>query len=143
MQIRKSTIPEAGLGLFAYNPKLEDNDIVFRKDDYIGPYHGEVITEEEMVKRYQKTQEDIVVNCPYLICTSDGTLVDGAIIRGPIIYANDGKEKKKCNAIFIDEGGKVHAIATKTIRQNEEIFIHYGKDYWKGVHCKCETVYEE
>jgi hypothetical protein len=148
VEIRRSNIDGAGLGLFAYNPSYDrgDSHIVFKRGDFIAPYCGEEISEEEMNYRYTGAVDEAdSIICPYVVRTCEDTFVDGALVRGPAVYGNDAKgctnTSNLRNNAALCQNPELGAYATKTIRQGEEIFIGYGKSYWEGLHCNFETVY--
>ena len=156
---KKSSIPGAGDGLFAYARTKKERDkkaVVFRKGQRIGWYHGELLTPTEHDKIYGNH------TAPYTVKhrdKKDGVLyVDSSCIRSTMAQANGTAcEKKKrrnkklacvqwfhgtkANAVF---RGKIHPLysqfggadrnsiavkATKTIRSGDEIIIDYGKSY--------------
>jgi meiotically up-regulated gene 157 (Mug157) protein len=49
---KKSTIPNAGMGLFAYDKTKADDEIIFRPNDDICNYFGQVITKEILDEQY-------------------------------------------------------------------------------------------
>jgi hypothetical protein len=54
LKIKPSTIPHAGLGLFAIDPMHSDsNEILFKKGTTIVKYCGEIIDRDELNHRYQ------------------------------------------------------------------------------------------
>ncbi len=71
LQIRQSTIPNAGFGLFAYNG-TNNNDIIFRPDDTITAYNGQLITTQQKPQRYgNKT-------APYAVQINNNYAIDAA-----------------------------------------------------------------
>lgn len=130
--------PGSGLGLFAYDPKKDENAIIFKSDQWIAPYGGEVITDKECEKRYTGClQGDITVCCPYAIGTDKNETVDAALVRGPAAYCNDSKDKDY-NAYLC--GNPLGIRALRKIRQHEEILVDYGTAYWKSKHLRFETI---
>lgn len=137
VQIAPSTLKGAGLGLFAFNPEGKEGDVVFRKGDYIAPYLGERITPSELNKRYSSkrppSDDNYVV--PYAYTMENGVILDGSLYRGPAVYVNDNtKDKKRINSMFTEETTvqRLFLHATTKIRQGEEIFVPYGREYWKA-----------
>ena len=86
LRVKKSTIPGAGLGLFAAKP--------FAKGKQVAPYVGEKMTKAQVDKRYKgKTAE-------YVLCQNKKKCVDARKTNaGAARFANDGKGKKN-NAKF-------------------------------------------
>lgn len=133
----------AGLGLFAYDRYKGAGEIVFREGDFIAPYAGEVISDEDSEERYtgaSKIDGDLVC-CPYSIENFKGETVDASLIRGPGAFCNDSLEKDYNAELAEDEDEEfifIHAL--KDIKQHEEILVSYGDDYWNSKHFKFETV---
>jgi SET domain-containing protein len=139
LSVAKSTLgEEAGYGLFAYNPNGKNGCIVFREGEYIAPYGGQILTEEQLDDRYS-VYEDKSTVAPYAYADDNGLIYDAAIARGVAAYANDNKDKTKINSEF---SSKPHLCirATRNIHQHEEIFLDYGQDYWANAHMKYEIV---
>jgi hypothetical protein len=119
--------PGSGLGLFAYDPLKGENDIIFKKDDFIAPYCGEEVSEDDLVERYTGISEDEEnICCAYAIGTSDDQTVDAALIRGPAAFCNDSKVAEY-NAVLA-EIPHLGLLAIKDIRNNEEILASYGDE---------------
>ena len=152
-----STIPEAGLGLFAVRR--------FKKGEPITEYYGQFITYCEATKRNQKKQDShIRRHIAFRFCIDGAKMRDGTPITHPqqqligcglAQYANHAEKgrKNKCNADFefvdseqneqamkrffegkpfsLEENQRITFIyATRDIEVGEEIFVDYGKDYW-------------
>ena len=160
--IKTSTIPNAGMGLFAtWSPDLgnkadyiDRKKPIFKKDMDVCYYGGEVLTQEELNTRYPGEKL-----APYAISvTISGKIftVDAACIRGAGSMVNDSKtpnqnaklvhrrvrtSEKDSNGIpmmngaFQSPSGTWYTIviqARKGIYHGDEIFASYGKDYWKA-----------
>ena len=118
VDVRPSTIADAGLGLFA----LQD----FKKGDKIVPYEGEIITEAEFQRRYGEHPSQ------YALQLKKHTYVDGTCVRGVGSLINTGVRKKDNNAKFsiATRGGLSASVkATKAIREGHEIFVDYGDNF--------------
>lgn len=132
LTIRPSTIPGAGRGLFAVNllKKAQPNEVIFKKHARIVVYHGERISEEELIERHgDKT-------APYAIGVSNADVEegerefeDGACVRCVGSIANTRARFDQCNARFSRYQGEARLMATKNIRNGQEIFVWYGHDY--------------
>jgi len=117
-KVAKSTIPNAGKGLFALD--------YVKKGELIIPIEGPRYAEEEA----EKMERD-----EYFLGTADGTndIID---VRGPAMYANDARgltriEGLRNNAAFQTQvDNTIWLAATRTIRPGEEIFASYGRSYW-------------
>ena len=122
---RKSLIEEAGLGLFAFDPKLakDSKSIVFRKGDKIVPYEGEIIDKDELEDRYD------ITTAPYTVLVKKDKYIDSALVRGIGSLINHMPKKKNCKFSVSHVKGTVNIIATKNIRNNDEIYLSYGRQY--------------
>lgn len=123
LKIKPSTIPEAGLGLFAWDNKSEGRPI-FKKDQKIIDFIGEVITNEEKQERYGE------YTAPYGLQTNENTIIDPALLRGVGSLANH-KSFSTANAKFAvnQRTGTANLKAMKNIRDGDEIFVSYGNRY--------------
>ena len=117
-----SQIFNSGKGLFTA--------ITIYKDEIISIYKGKILTESEAKTKAEKGKDK------YFINLLDGRILDSMPVKCFAKYANDAtgfsKSDFKNNAkISLDESGNVCLIATRKIKQEEEIFCSYGKKYWK------------
>ena len=136
LKVKKSGIPRAGKGLFAWEPS--NDGVVFKKGDTVGYYRGELLSKQNVDKRYGKTG-----NAPYTVATSRSSVVgnnnkhiDAGCKRGLMSLANGSRGMSGANARFIDNirPDKTIAVkATKNIRHNKEIVVHYGKLYFDSM----------
>jgi hypothetical protein len=135
--------PDAGLGLFCTDLTKDDGEVVFERGDFICCYMGEYLNEKDILERYTGTAggKDSAICCPYAIEVSGGRTVDGAILRGPAAFANDSKSKAY-NAVLCEEP-VLGLVASRTIRNNEEVLCDYGKQYWRSKHMRYEIAREE
>ena len=123
--VRQSTIQGAGKGLFVTRE--------FKKGSTIGRYAGEILSRVEHNRRYGGSDED---HGPYSLRTSNSgnRVVSSECKRGIMSMANGTKRKSKANARFVDKlraDGTIRVEAIRRIKQNDEILIHYGRDYFK------------
>ena len=126
LKVTDSIIHKAGVGLFAFNSKQNDNAIIFKSGDKICDYNGEIIDEEEKERRYgNKT------GVYTLQINNNGRYEDGAIHRGiwTLLNSPSGTQHKVNCRFSIGKDKKAHIVATKNIRNNEELFISYGRSY--------------
>lgn len=123
LKIKKSTIPNGGLGLFAFNKKAGDNPI-FKKGEKIIQYVGENIDLEELNERYNK------YTGPYAIQVNKNLYIDAALERGVGSLINH-KNKSNTNCEFMNSNKKkeIWIRATKNIYHDQELFLNYGRDY--------------
>jgi hypothetical protein len=121
VQLRDSTLPGAGKGLFA----MKD----FRRGDNILRYDGEELTNDCLNARYGEN------TAPYGISNPEGRIFDGACQRGPASMANH--RPGSFNARFVEVSGRPEPMlqALRNIKRNEEIFVNYGTEYeFEGNH---------
>ncbi|CAN0081682.1 unnamed protein product, partial [Heterosigma akashiwo] len=85
---------------------------VFEKDDKIIEYKGDVLTLDQVKKRYGENQG------PYIWNNEKGGYIDAACDRsaGSFVRTSD-----KSNATFESIDGKIWFIATQDIKEGEEI----------------------
>jgi len=127
--IKTSTIPYAGLGVFAKQ--------ALAKGTALGRYSGIGLNQIELDNRYGDTVANyaLTVKCknqqdcgirgthtPHMVCIDAKDHVTWAS------RINDGPySRKKANVAF-SEDGTVFVI--KHISVGEELFVDYGEDYW-------------
>jgi hypothetical protein len=121
LQIKKSTIENAGKGLFAYgNP----NEIIFKKNSKICDYNGQLISEETLNGRYDQ------YTAPYAIRLHKNKYEDASTVRGIGSTANHSNIKRKINArLSVKRDNTAQLMSTKDIKGGQEIFVDYGDDY--------------
>jgi len=128
LQIKKSHIPKAGLGLYALKE--------FNRGDVITPYGGELIT-----------TRDPNLGGDYMLELKKGpprVLIDGSpkvSNKSTGGYSNSCKPPDKragyCNGqnahFEINRRTKTaNIVATKKIKPKEEIYSTYGAEYWRS-----------
>lgn len=128
LQIRPSNIPNAGMGVFAFNPALGNTAKVFSKGEKICAYIGEQINDHELNQRYGE------LTAPYCVKYSKNKYIDGALIRGIGTLFNTNttsNAKNKANLYLATRGTryKIGVKAIKDIKNNEEIYVSYGDQY--------------
>ena len=123
VQSKPSTIPNAGIGLFANNG-TNNNDIVFKKNQKIVPYNGQITTKRVIDERYGDA------TAPYALEIRGDRVTDGALMRGIGTLLNH-KSRTQSNARFsvAKDNNEVNLVATKDIRNRNELFVNYGNDY--------------
>jgi hypothetical protein len=125
LRIKPSTVVNAGLGLFASDPKAGENDIIFNKGDVIAKYTGELINKAELEHRYGDN------TAPYALEISKDKYIDAATERGAMSLANH-TSSKSANASFQNPNYRNNSVtvkAVKNIKNNTEILINYGNKY--------------
>ncbi len=124
LTIKPSTLPNAGLGLFAWAPG-NSNEIVFHRDETICRYNGEIIDAEELDDRYTANG-----TAPYAIREGPDRINDAATERtvGSLANTRPGHQ----NASISISNGPTHICklrASRNIRAGAEIFLAYGHSY--------------
>jgi len=127
VEVRKSTIPNAGNGLFA----LKD----FKKDDKIDQYTGRVISSDE-ADELANNAKPHDPSIEYFIALDNGKVLD--VYKSDCLarIANDAEGYSKIKGfsnnskIMEYPGSKIFLVATKNIPAGSEIFTGYGKHYW-------------
>jgi SET domain-containing protein len=123
LYIRKSSIPNAGKGLFT-RKKIE-------KGARIVEYKGKKTTWKEVDHRNWTNA--------YIFYIDRNRVVDAATYKKALgRYANDamGAGRKKGlrnNAEYVAEGDRVFIDATRDIPAGAEILVDYGKEYWEVI----------
>jgi hypothetical protein len=125
LQIKKSTIKEAGKGLFAVGPP---NKIIFKNKQRICLYNGEFIDADELYERYQDD------TAPYGVRLNnekgEPKYEDAATERGIGSTANHTSNKSKINArLAVSRQNRCQLMATKDIKGGKEILVDYGDEY--------------
>lgn len=120
--MKKSSIPQAGLGLYA--------ERTFEVDDRIVEYTGEKLTTDQYERRYKSDQlgsYGLALSEKYVI---DARRTDAGVARYACDYHGSGK---KPNAEYVNFGGRVWIVATRRIKQGEEILTDYGEDMHRAL----------
>ena len=124
LKIKQSTIPGAGKGLFAWDPRHRHGNgtaVLYTRGELICKYRGEVIDREELIDRYGgKTG-------PYVVGLSANVFEDGAKVRGIGSLANTLPGAN--NATLSIFRGHASLRATKALRHGDEILLSYGRQY--------------
>lgn len=126
--VQASTLPSAGNGLFT------KTDI--SKGEIITEYEGRLCTWKEV--------EDDADN-GYIYYIDAGHVIDAAKSTKTFgRYANDAAGLHRVpglrnNAIYLEENNRVFIKATRKIKAGSEIFVAYGRKYWKQVRQNMEA----
>ena len=123
--VKKSTIPNAGKGLFT------KRDV--KKGERIVEYLGEVITEAELDRR---AENDIYGYAFYISKRKciDAYYTPEALAR----YANDARGLNRIKGISNNCSYEIWKNrgwikAERNIKAGEEIFVSYGTEYWRDI----------
>jgi SET domain-containing protein len=131
VEIRKSTIPQGGNGLYATRS--------FQAKQIITEYCGTVITRDVAVQIRQKDPSAIshFRSLGYHQVIAGLRRKEDADGEGGASFANDGCKLKLNNAKLATfemrhtHEMRVFLVAERDIAAGEEILTAYGKDYWK------------
>jgi hypothetical protein len=120
LYVEKSGIAAAGNGLFTAIP--------IYKNEIICIFRGEQLSDEEIQRRSLAGEDR------YFINMLQGGIMDSMHVDCFAKYANDvvGTALKTNSKISLDEQDNICIVATRKIREQEEIFCSYGKQYWRN-----------
>ena len=121
LRIKQSTLPHAGLGLFAVDAMDSSPHVIFKKGQTITFYHGEMINLQQLNARYSKK------TAPYTIQINQNKYEDASIKRGVGSIANTKPNHN--NATISISNQKAKLVATKNIHNGDEIFLSYGRSF--------------
>ena len=122
LRVKTSTIPQSGKGLFV--------NVDVPKGTIITEYIGRRATWADV--------EDDADN-PYIYYIDDENVIDASKdLKSFGRYANDAAGLTKVagiknNAEYHEEGNRVFIKAKKDIAAGSEVFVAYGRDYWKQI----------
>ncbi|MEM6911844.1 MAG: SET domain-containing protein-lysine N-methyltransferase [Verrucomicrobiota bacterium] len=117
-EIKPSTIPGAGRGLFA-------KKLIF-PDDTIGPYLGKVLSDRQ-------AEREPYLGSLYLVWVCKDCWIDGATGGNYTRFINHHGKRPNAELIVTTRWKKARIGAKRKIRPGEEIFFDYGKDYWEAL----------
>ena len=123
LTVNESTLPGAGKGLFTKK--------FIPKGTRIATYKGKVTTWKEADHRDGANGYIYYVKRTHVI---DALPFKKALAR----YSNDARGLKRVKGItnnchYVEEGVNVFIEAKKNIHPGEELFVHYGKEYWDAI----------
>lgn len=122
VEVKSSTIPGAGQGLFAKTSITKDSRII--------EYTGRITTWDEVKADWQNV---------YLYTVNERHVIDARRHKKMLArFVNDAAGLTRIkgirnNARFENEGKRVFIVATRHIKAGEEILVPYGKSYWNTV----------
>jgi SET domain-containing protein len=121
--IKESQIENAGKGLFT--------SINIYKNEIISLFKGKILTDEEAKHKADRGEDRFFINM------LDGTIMDSMNVKCFAKYANDAENFVKTgfannSTITLDENNNVCLAAIRDIKEGEEIFVSYGKKYWRN-----------
>lgn len=121
--VKRSTLPDAGKGLFTKKAIAKGSKIV----EYTGT-----------ITKWKDVEHNDGAN-PYIFYVNKNHVIDANNHKDSVArYANDARGLVKIkglvnNAEFVEEGVRVFLVAKKDIPKGSEIFVGYGKEYWEVV----------
>jgi uncharacterized protein len=119
LEVKPSTIPGAGMGLFT--------NIEIEKGTWIVEYKGRITTWKEV--EYDSTNM-------YLYTVNPKHVIDARRTKKSLArYANDAKGLTRIkgivnNCVYVNDGLRVYIEAIKRIPAGSELLVDYGKAYW-------------
>ncbi len=119
LEVRESSIPGAGRGLFATAP--------FAAGTVIAHYTGTVLRSAEAVKLKDKSY--LMRLGPQCYIDSSDEAAHGHVLAR---YINDARNPARTNVVFDKKPDELRAlvVATRDIAAEEELFVDYGRWYW-------------
>jgi uncharacterized protein len=123
LYVKKSTLPNAGKGLFTKK--------FIPKGTRIIEYKGKV-------KTWKEVQDEEDEN-GYIYYVKRSHVIDALKIKNSLArYANDARglervKKISNNAEYAEDGVRVFIESTKDIPAGSEIFVSYGPEYWQVI----------
>lgn len=129
IQIRESTIPNAGKGLFAVDKHMPLGSRIFKRGDVIAEYIGEDLQDNDLFARYP-AQYNAPYAFEYKVATPhhQGRSKDCACVRSAASMINH-TIREQANARFQVTRDRVFVKASKNIKNGDEIFVYYGQYY--------------
>jgi SET domain-containing protein len=121
--VKKSTIPNSGKGLFTKK--------FIPKGTRIVEYKGRISTWKDVKDEDGKNG--------YIFYVTRNHVIDGRpALKALARYANDARGLVKIKGItnnsdYVTDGLKAYIESKKDIPAGSEIFVDYGKDYWKVI----------
>jgi SET domain-containing protein len=121
--VKKSTIPNSGKGLFTKK--------FIPKGTRIVEYKGKISTWKDVKDEDGKNG--------YIFYVTRNHVIDGRpALKAFARYANDARGLVKISGItnnsdYVTDGLKAYIESKKDIPAGSEIFVDYGKDYWKVI----------
>lgn len=121
--VKRSTLPGAGKGLFTKQFIPRGTTIV--------EYRGRITT-------WKEVNHDEGTN-GYLFYVKRDHVIDAKpFVKSLARFANDARGIKRMkgksnNAEYKERGLRVFIVATKDIPAGGEIFVDYGREYWKAI----------
>lgn len=131
VEIRPSSIPGAGLGLFA----IAD----IPKGTIIDMYHGTRLTKKEL-------EEGDSVESMYIMQINKNLYIDSSKEKCIVAFTNDARGlnrtpgvRNNCYFALAPDNKNMFMKTSKNIKTGSELFTFYGKTYWNVVKYQIEV----
>lgn len=122
LEVKESSLPNAGMGLFT--------KINLNKGDIVTEYKGRRCT-------WKQVEDD--VDNGYIYHIDDENVIDAKkVMKSFGRYANDALGLMRIkgitnNAEYVEENNRVYIVAKRNLKPGDEVFVPYGRLYWKQV----------
>lgn len=140
LEVRPSSLPRAGMGLFYQGCRA------LRAGDVITFYSGkELVTTAAYESRYDPQVDARGVETEFGVSSECGRwcLDGGSTMNFPGRWINDARDPTRTNAAFgpfrtasdvvaLHGRACIPIVATKTVRPGQELFLSYGRAYWEA-----------
>lgn len=122
LYVQASGIADAGMGLYTAIP--------IHRGEVIAVFAGERLSATEASRRAERGKDS------YFVTLLDGSTLDSMRTECFAKYANDvegpGNSRLRNNAVItLDDEDRPCIVAMRSIKAGEEVFVGYGKAYWK------------
>jgi SET domain len=126
LRIKASKIENAGMGLFVIDKSKDVDEIIFRPNQKICSYNGEILELDTHLERYGEE------SAPYTAQLHKKENIqiyeDASLHRGVGSLINHSNKSDNCK-MSIRKNNTIVITATKNIRNNSEILLNYGTTY--------------
>jgi hypothetical protein len=117
-EVKPSTIPGSGRGLFTR--------VLLRPGDTVGPYTGEIISDEE-------SEQEPYTSSHYLLWVCRDCTIVGTNYTRFINHSTDPNVR-----FIVSTRWKTARVeATREISPGEELFLDYGPYFWEASEIQC------
>lgn len=134
LDLKPSTVPNAGSGVFAHMPGTIDRVVVFHQGDTVAQYFGQMLTEADIGRRYGKSRD---ATAPYAIENYNGNFDDAHQVKKR--YIDSACERSLAAMINHSDTPNVqfeyendltaNVKAQRDIYNGEELFADYSGGY--------------
>jgi hypothetical protein len=128
LAVKKSTIANAGFGLFATRDfPVTTAQVKTKKFPRLCKYEGEIIDYDELQRRYGDEL------APYTLRVNQNKYIDARSTQSGVaryINSNTGPGLKKKYTANCKFNQNQWVVLTKSVKKGEEFFLSYGRQYW-------------